>query len=172
MKQSRETKQEVDLTTLLDPEQLRSENPDDCFGVEWDPQDTDCSVCHDVEICGILKQKELHGRKKKIEKEKGPFLDQTSFESVPIEKIVQNLIQYAEDDDPATYEELEETIGTSARTKDIVAIREYIKTMLPRHGLRVTEEKTVIPYEKSDNHLISESPLTTENSFPSTEVSE
>ena len=162
MKQPRETSKEIDLSTLLDPKELMSENPEDCFGKEWNPQDKDCSICHDVEICGIVKQQEIQGRKKKVEDTKGPMLDQTAFEKVPIEKIITNMKNWAADGAPSTYEELEESIMAVAQTKDKVAVREYIKRTLPRHGLTITEEKTIVPNESTDNHIISESPLTPE----------
>lgn len=170
MKQPRETKKEIDLTSLLDPSELMSDNPDDCFGKEWDPQDKDCSICHDVEICGIVKQQEIQSRKKKVEDTKGPMLDQTAFEKVPIEKITTTMKNWAEDGDPSTYEELEETIMASAQTKDKVAVREYIKRTLPRHGLTITPEKTIVPNESADNHIISESPTTDEASVPDPRV--
>ena len=166
MKQPRDKKKEISLTTLLDPKTLISDNPDDCFGKEWDPSDKDCSICHDVETCGIVKQSTIQGRKEKIEKEKGPMLDQTAFEKVPIDNIIINLRNWAADDDPSTYAELEETIMKHAQTKDTVAVREYIKRTLPTHGLRVTEEKTIVPYESTDNNLISGQPITTEDSLP------
>jgi len=165
MKKPRNTQKEVDLTTLLDPEKLMSDNPDDCFGRSWEPQDKDCAVCHDVEICGIVKQEEIKGKVKKLEKEKGPFLDQTAFDNVPIEKIVTEMKNWAEENDPATYDELEETIAKSAKTKDTVAIREYIKRMLPRYGLIITEEKTVVSYESANSNSVTKSPLTKEGSF-------
>lgn len=146
-KQPRNKPTEANLTTLLDPKELMTDNPEDCFGKAWDPQDKDCAICHDVEICGIVKQEAIKKRVKKVEKEKGPMLDQTAFEKVPQEKIVAGLTEWANDGEPATYEELSEQIGKLARTKDEVAIREYIKRFLPRHGFIITNEKTIVPNE-------------------------
>jgi hypothetical protein len=172
MKKPREKKTEVDLTTLLSPEQLMDGVPDnDCFGKEWNPQDGDCALCHDVEICGIVKQSAIQKRVKAVEKKKGPMLDQTAFEKVPQEKIAATLRNWAADDDPASYEELEETIGKAASTKDKVAIREYIKAFLPRHALTITEEKTIIPYESIDNNEGQGQPATPEDSYPGSGVS-
>ena len=166
MKKPREQKTEVDLTVLQDPAQLMG-NGTDCFGNEWDPTDKDCAICHDVEICGIVYQEKIKGKKRKAESEKGPFLDQTAFENVPVDKIVKSVRQWAEDDDPATYEELEEQIMDSAKTKDKVAVREFIKIMCSRENLIITEEKTIVPNEGTDNHIIARSPLITEDSYPS-----
>lgn len=151
MKNPRETKKEVDLTTLLDPAELITDNEEDCFGRAWNPQDKDCAICADVEICGIVKQAEIKSRVKKVEKEKGPMLDQAAFEKVPIEKIVGNMRQWAEDNDPSSYEELEQSIMAVARTKDKVAVREYIKRTLPKYNLTITKEKTIVPYEGTGN---------------------
>ena len=169
MKKPRETKKEVDLTTLLNPEQLMGENPDDCFGKLWDPQDADCAICHDVEICGIVKQADTKKKVVALEKKKGPFLDMTAFDKVPMEKIAAGIRTYAEDGDPYTYDELVEDIGKSARTKDTVAIREYIKAQLPRFNLTVTQEKTVVPYDGIDNN-IKEYPTTPEDSVRGSKV--
>lgn len=152
MRKPKETKKEVDLTTLLDPSELMGESPDDCFGKEWDPQNGDCAICHDIEICGIVKQSEIKKKVKNMEKKAGSFLDMTAFEKVPMDKIAKTAIEWAEDDDPASYEELVEQIGQIARTKDPVAIREYIKTQLPKYKLMITPEKTVVPYDSSDNN--------------------
>jgi hypothetical protein len=108
---------------------------------------------------------------KKVEKDKGPFLDQTAFEKVNMEKLAQKILQWAEDDDPCTYEELETSIGEQATTKDTVAIREYIKRQLPIHGLRVTPEKTIVPYESTDNNQRTDTPATPEDSFSGPSVS-
>lgn len=161
-KTPRDKKTEVDLTTLLDPAKLIT--GDDCFGKEWDPSDKDCAICHDVEICGIVAQEGLKKKKRDLEKKKGPFLDMTAFEKVPMDSIVTNIINYAEDGDPATMDELIETIGDKAQTKDKVAIREYIKRMLPRYNLIVTNEKTIVPNESSSTNINPESPLTEEDS--------
>lgn len=169
MKKPREKKTEVDLTTLLDPEQLKMDNPDDCFGKEWDPQDADCALCHDVEICGIVKQSTTQKKVTALEKKKGPFLDMTAFEKVPMEKIVEGIRSYAADGDPYTYDELVEDIGKTARTKDKVAVREYIKAQLPRFNLTVTPEKTIVPYESIDNNL-KQYPPTPEDSVRGSEV--
>ncbi len=165
MKNPRDKKTDVDLTTLLDPEQLRNDNADDCFGKEWDPQDRDCSLCHDVEICGIVKQQTIETRKQKIEKDKGPFLDMTAFEKVPMDKIAINLKNWAAEDDPASLEELEETIGKAARTKDKVAIREYIKRTLHQFDLMITQDKTIKPYESPVNNDYTRQPITTKDAF-------
>ena len=170
MKNPRNEPKQVDLTTLLDPKALISDDPEDCFGELWDPQDKDCAICHDVEICGIVKQEDTKKKVKAIEKREGPMLDQTAFEKVPIEKIVQNIKEWAADGDPATYEELADQISKSAQTKDSVAVREYIKRILPRHGLVMTPEKTIVPNESTDHHLASGQPITPESAVPGSEV--
>lgn len=167
-KKPREKSTEKDLTVLLKPEELMSDDPEDCFGREWDPRDKDCSLCHDVEICGIVRQADIQKAKKKIEREKGPFLDETAFEKVPVEKLVETIRQYAEDDDPALYEEIEEAVEKTARTKDKVAIREYITRLLPRHNLQIIEqngEKIIVPNEESSSDR-SEYPITPEDAVP------
>lgn len=160
-KTPRETKTDIDLTTLVSVDKLMEDNAkDDCFGREWDPQDKDCTLCHDVEICGIVAQEQIKKKTKKLEKEKGPFLDSTAFEKVPIDKIVATITAWADEGDPATLDELIDDISAKAKTKDIVAVKEYIKRILPKHGLKLTKDKTIVPDDSSNNHKGTEQPLT------------
>jgi len=169
MKTPRKNKKEVDLLVPIDVDTLVSSGPDDCFGKEWDPSDKDCSICHDVEICGILKQSTIKSRKKEIEKKVGPMLDQTAFEKVPVGLIVDNIKTWSKSD-PATYDELFESISLHAQTKDGVAVREFIARMLPKYGLKITEQKTIIPNESVHTRVSAEYPATKEDSFPGPKV--
>lgn len=170
MKKPRETKKEVDLTTLLTPEQLMYDIPEeDCFGKLWDPQCADCAICADVEICGIVHQSIIKKKVRNLEKKAGTFLDMTAFERVDFEELARGMKNYADEGNPFTYDELVGDIKKVARTKDPVAVREYIKAWLPRVNMTITEDKTIVPYEGiSDN--IKHYPVTPEDSIPSSRV--
>jgi hypothetical protein len=129
MRKTRTEKQEINL---LEPITLPDTDPDDCFGKEYDPRDRDCSICADIEICGIKTQVELQKKKKEFENNNGPLLDQTDFKSVNWKKIEQKALEYEVNNEPLTFEELLDTIKTLANTKDEVAVLEYIRRTLPK----------------------------------------
>lgn len=75
----RTTKQSAraDTSTIVDIRLLVPTDPEDCFGQEWDLRQPECQRCHDQHGCALLVQHRLRDAVKTVEKERGPFLDQT-----------------------------------------------------------------------------------------------
>jgi len=119
----------VDLLKPYTPSVLKD---DECFGNMWDPQHKDCSICADIEVCGLLyQQTTIAAKKKKFEDENGPTLDLTEFSNVDLKKLEAVAAKYQEEKDPMTLDELMDAVASLAKTKDTVAVREYLKRELP-----------------------------------------
>jgi hypothetical protein len=137
MRQAKTVKTEVDL---LKPVTLPEPEPGDCFGSsEYDPRDKDCSVCADLELCGLKREVALRSKKKKFEEDNGPLLDQTDFQSVNWDSIYKKAIEYEDSGEPMTFQELTEAISTIAKTKDQVAVAEFINREMPKEKLELKE---------------------------------
>ena len=135
MRKARTTTSQIDLTVPLEVKHATETN--DCIGgSEYDPQDKDCSICADIELCGIRHQLLLQSKKNAFEMTNGPTLDMTDFKSVDLKKIEKLCQKYeAEGSDPISFDELCEFIETMARTKDREAVVQYIKRVLPTTNL-------------------------------------
>jgi len=137
MKTPKTEKTEVDL---LKPIQLPDTVEGDCFGTEeYDPQHKDCSICADIELCGIKFQGLIQKKKNVFEKENGPLLDQTDFEGVDFGKVESLALRYQDDGSPMTFEELVELVSQLASTKDDIAVVEYLKRTIPNTRLILKE---------------------------------
>ena len=128
MRKAKTVKQEVDL---LKPVVIPELSSDDCFGNEYSSRDNDCAVCSDSDFCSLVYADKLKKQIKQTEKDSGPFLDMTDFSSVDWVKIAQKAKEYADAGEPMTFQELTEAIATIARTKDQVAVVEFIRRSLP-----------------------------------------
>ena len=136
MKKPRNEKQEVDL---LKPVTLSDVPEEDCFGKEYNPQDRDCSICADIEICGIKFQSLVQKKKKAFEEKHGPLMDETDFKSVNMEKLEKLAKKYEDEGEPMTHEELVQAVSGLANTKDEVAVIEFLKRTLPLSNLILKE---------------------------------
>ena len=132
MRKAKTVKQEVDL---LKPVVIPELSSDDCFGNEYSSRDNDCSVCADDTMCALVYADKLKKQIKQTEKDSGPFLDQCDFSSIDWVKIAQKAKEYEDADEPMFYEELVEAISTIAKTKDKVAVENFIKRELPKTTL-------------------------------------
>ena len=148
MKKSRTDKKEVDL---LKPVIIPDADLEDCFGKEYDPQDRDCSICADIEICGIKFQGIIQKKKREFEEKHGPLLDEVDFKSVDIAKIEKLAKQYEEDGYPMLFQELTDVVAELANTKDEIAVIEYLKRTLSTSNLIIKEGKVYVKRENSGN---------------------
>lgn len=132
MRKPRTKPTEVDLTVPVDPEKLLREDENDCFGTDqYAPQDKDCSLCADIEICGIKFQELVKTKKKIVEAEKGPMMDQTDLDGVDMGKVEKLARRYQDEGEPMTFAELQDAIKLQAKTKDTNAVIELIRRELP-----------------------------------------
>jgi hypothetical protein len=132
MRKPRTKQTEVDLTVPVDPGKILADDETDCFGTEqYSPQDKDCSLCSDIEICGIKFQELIKGKKRAVETEQGPMMDQTDLDGVDLGKVEKLADKYYKEGSPMTFEELQEAIRIQANTKDDDAVLELIRRELP-----------------------------------------
>jgi len=130
----------VDLTTPIDPGMYLPEDEADCFGTEeYSPQNKDCSLCSDIEICGIKFQEHVKTKKKVVETEQGPLMDQSDLDGVDLGKVEKLAKKYYLEGSPMTFEELQEAIRIQANTKDNDAVLELIKRELPLTNMILKE---------------------------------
>ena len=127
MRKVKTSKTEVNF---LKPVIIPEIGPEDCFGQEYTARDNDCAVCSDSDFCSLVYADKLKKQIKQTEKDSGPFLDQCDFQGVDWDKIAQKAKEYEEAGEPMTFRELEEAIATLARTKDSVAVTEFIRRNL------------------------------------------
>ena len=67
--------QAIDLLLLVPVDE------NDCFSREFDITAPECQRCHDAHACALAKQHLLRAEVSTVEKDKGPFLDQTRLVS-------------------------------------------------------------------------------------------
>lgn len=139
MKQAHEKKTKMNLLIPVNPTSIVSEEQTDCFGKEFFPTSKECSICSDCEICSILYQKIIKNKVKTIEAEHGPFLDQVDFKTINWDRFIKKAIEYEDSGEPMTFQELFDAIKTLAKTKDGVAVTEFIKRNLPLSKLCIKE---------------------------------
>ena len=117
---------------------------DDCFGKMWDPQHRSCSVCADVDVCGIIFQEtQVIPAKKKFDRETVP-LDLTNLQAVNWTSLIALIASYEIAEEPMTYDELFEYIKEVGKTKDDYTVKIFIETSLKKHGLKCTEDNLII----------------------------
>jgi hypothetical protein len=131
MRQPHQTQTKVDLTVPVDPETVNTTEITDCFGKEYAPHDKDCSLCFDIELCGIKFQDTVGKKVKQVETEQGPMMDQTDLDGIDFLKIEKLADKYYKEAQPMTFEELQEVVMIQAKTKDSEAVLELIKRELP-----------------------------------------
>jgi len=137
MKKTHVKQTKVDLLIPVDPASIMPDEQTDCFGEEYDPRNADCSVCADEALCGLLYSSRIKKKIKETEKENGPYLDQTDFASVDWKKIEEKAKEYEDSGEPMTFQELTEAISVLARTKDQIAVAEFIKRSLPETRINI-----------------------------------
>jgi len=136
---------EVDLLQPVNVGELKQLiKDDDCFGKEWNPQHKDCSICADVEVCGIIYQDtKVIPAKDKFDKKELP-LDMASFNAVKWKDIKKLIQQYEKDKEPLTMDELVEIVSTQSGMKDPQTVMLYVEQKLPKLGLKHTAQHEII----------------------------
>lgn len=149
MRKPKIEKQEVDL---LKPVTIPDGDPEDCFGTAlYNPQDKDCSICADIELCGIKFQSVLQKKVTKFEEDHGPLLDQVDFSSVNMSKIEALAAKYEQEGEPMTFKELTDAVAQLANTKDEVSVIEHLKRTLPTSNLLIREGQVYAKRKDSSN---------------------
>jgi hypothetical protein len=140
----KDKKTEVSLLKPINLNDLVLADNDDCFGHMWDPQHRACSVCADVDVCGIVFQEAVViPAKKKFDKDTVP-LDLTNFQGINWSKVTGVVRKYQDSGEPMTYDELFSYIKGLANTKDDYAVKIFMETTLKKNGLRCTEDNKIV----------------------------
>jgi len=142
MRKPKTEKTEMDL---LKPVNVSDIEANDCFGSDlYNPPDKDCSICADIELCGIKFQSLVHANKEKLEGKKGPFLDEAAFSLVDFNKIESLVAQYEKDGEPMLFDELLYAVAYMAKIQDDEAVVQFIKRKLPTNNLLLKEGKVYV----------------------------
>lgn len=125
MREKKNTKTEVDLSKPLNLDDFTL-NESDCFGNEWKPDSTECSLCADIEVCGTL-YRNLHIKKKiqKVKENQGiNFLDEVNFKRVPWERLYNEI---KSDPGKLTTEQIYNWVKQRSKSDDHESIIQNIK---------------------------------------------
>jgi len=135
----KEEETKMDLTRPINNLEIKD---DDCFGQMWNPKDKNCALCSDLEICGIKYQEVIEDKKTNYEKEYEP-LDMADFSCVNMSKIVDFIKKY-QDDDPLTYEEVEEYVMDKAKIRDKTSVGEFLKRNFVKYNITIKDKKLYV----------------------------
>lgn len=81
---------DVNMTKPVDVKEVTANIEDqDCFTFLWQPDDKLCAACADCEMCGIIYNHRLNKKVKRVEKEKGGYLDNMHFDSIDKDELLQ-----------------------------------------------------------------------------------
>lgn len=142
MERKKRTKK-TDISRLIPVNIDDLSQSDDCFGKAWDPQHRYCSVCADVDICGVVFQERVVLPKKDKFDLTQP-LDLANFEKVDWARIGKVVKKYQDEGEPMTYEELMDYIGDYTGMKDEFMIKLFMEKELPNNGLKCNESGNII----------------------------
>ncbi len=135
-RQKRAEKTEISRLKPLNIEGLSQS--DDCFGKAWDPQHRMCSVCADVDICGVVYQEKVVIPKIKKFDLSLP-LDLLDFSKVDWDKVSKLVSKYQDAGEPMMYEELMRYVKDLANIKDEFMIKLFIESSLKPNNLKCSE---------------------------------
>lgn len=102
-------------------------SPGDCFG-SFDASVADCHGCHDQYACAMFQQFNLKQQVATVEKEQGPFLDQTKF---PTEEEMNEIITPGK-----TYNEILEAFKQKAFCPDEQTLELHLQSAIRSRDLR------------------------------------
>lgn len=137
MRTPKENKTDIDLLVPVNVDDFKLDE-DDCFGRMWEPTNKDCSICADIEVCGIIYQdRVIKPKKKQYEEEGATPLDLAKFEQVDWINIVKVVEKYEKDGDPMVLSELIDYVKGIANVSDDSIIELYIKSRVKKHNLEI-----------------------------------
>jgi hypothetical protein len=131
MKKSHEKKTEVDLMVPVVPESIIPNETTDCFGKEWESRASECCICSDETLCSIVFNEQVMSKKLTFEIQNGSLLDASDFQNVDMAKIERLAKKYQDENEPMSFQELQDVIASQANTKDNEAVIQFIKRELP-----------------------------------------
>lgn len=101
--------------------------PGDCFGT-FDATVSECHGCHDQYACAMFQQFNLKTKVAAVEKEKGPFLDQTTF---PTEQEMTEILTVGK-----TYDQLLDEMKQKSVCPDVRTIEIFLDSAIRSRDLR------------------------------------
>lgn len=111
---------------------------DDCFGRMWNPSDIACTSCAAKLHCGIIFDREVRNKAKRIEEEHGTYLDNTSFDGFDQDDFVASVIL---NPGVRTVDELFDILTEVSQCPDEETIVMFIKSMMSEHRLKTVGGK-------------------------------
>lgn len=102
--------------------------PGDCFG-SFDATVSECHGCHDQYACSMFQQFNLKTQVAAVEKEKGPFLDQTTF---PTQEQLDSILVAG-----VTYDSAMTAVKQIAKCPDERTIEIFLDSAIRSRDLRV-----------------------------------
>lgn len=129
--QSKVTAADIDV---LVPVEVVPDFDSECFGKLWDIRSGDCAGCAASELCGLFYRDTVAAkvRKRKADQKKGLFLDEQDF-SFDNTKLISLMEQRSGD---LEIQEVVAAVEFLSKSKDEVAIVEYVKRLLRENGFK------------------------------------
>lgn len=132
---AKSSKTSVDLTQAVNFDEFTLKE-NDCFGRLWDPRENDCAVCADCQLCGIVfNEKTVKAKRKQLEAEKGPFLDQVKpLSNEAANNLNNSILGMITDGDSISINDLYDAVKKLTKSKDKVFIERESQAFLDAHG--------------------------------------
>jgi len=129
-----------DLSRPIDAKNIQLSADSDCFGVEWEPGNAVCGMCHANPICAIVFNQQTKKMVKAVEEEVGPFLDEIDFDAVPWDKFYMTIAT-----NPITYDQLVEAVAAKSKCSDLQTVRYQIDNWMRTKNVSYGEDdKTLV----------------------------
>ncbi len=140
VKRSTPTFPDVDMSKPVNKKEIMSQiDSEDCFSREWHPEDKLCSMCADMELCGILFHARQNKRVKQLEKEEGGFLDTTDFEAIDKDSLFGWLSAKSR-----TTQQLFDQIKLMSNCPDDDTVKYWMKSFIVSHPKLATKGGVVV----------------------------
>lgn len=136
-----EGKEKQDLRYPLEPIE---NDPEDCFGNEWDPMTKECSICAVSDLCGTLVGQTTTKKKKKDEER--PYLDEVDTSSVDWDKLERIVEKHEKEGEPLTLKEMGQYLRKKVKTKDKELLKALVRSFV-EHRPRVRMEDKKFRYD-------------------------
>ena len=136
MRKSETNRLKLDLTKPINKDDI--EVTSDCFGKEYLPSASECSVCAVHEVCGIISTEAVKKLNKKVKKKTENFVDEWNFDFVPTDKILDLIVT-----NPYEYttEAIHEVIVSKSKCEDAATTIAWLKNFIVENGLGTKDGK-------------------------------
>lgn len=138
MKRQPTTERKIKADLLLPIGDIEPAQATSCFGKAWDISAKECNQCADRDTCGIIFQKVLDEKARKIEQGTGTkFLDRTCFKRVT-EQVVRERVQSGD----LVSKLIQVTVEVS-ECEDMPSVTAFLKSFISQHDWISTKDGKV-----------------------------